>query len=380
MNRHESPSQSDDDPESDSGSPRPAFAVRSSSRQRSPPPDREQSESDDGLAMSRNDAAAESGRFRFNARVLFATFPQCNVGKQRLETHIHTTFGDSVEFYVIARELHQSGDEHLHCVIRFNRKYDSRNPRFFDLSIQNDGEESRTFHPNIQSARNFNRVVHYTIKGGDYIWSHNPWNTTSTNFVRRNADLQAWQRDQIRSSTLRDIQWPIKLPWRQRANPDEWSQLLKPTGANKKRHLWLMGPPNWGKSLWKQHAFEHQRIFERPSESKDLAFDDYHDEEVIIYDDCNMNEVNFAEFAAIANVYTTQKVLPGRQRYFVKHWKLYQVRTIIVLHNDDPFNFYSDCMPAFEARFNIIDLKEHPSYADFVAENANEPPENNLIL
>lgn len=65
----------------------------------------------------------------------------------------------SIKYLVVGREYHKSGDEHYHVALQLDRPIRTRNSRFFDL----DG-----FHPNVQSAKDFNRWVAYVKKEGTY--------------------------------------------------------------------------------------------------------------------------------------------------------------------------------------------------------------------
>nr|QKI28984.1 Rep [Forsythia suspensa CRESS virus] len=63
----------------------------------------------------------------------------------------------SVEYCIIARESHESGDHHYHVGIRFTKPIRTKDPRKFDIL---------GFHPNIQPAKDFQRWVAYCKKDG----------------------------------------------------------------------------------------------------------------------------------------------------------------------------------------------------------------------
>lgn len=50
---------------------------------------------------------------------------------------------EEIEDYVIAEELHQNGNPHLHCYLKLKHAVDTRDPRHFDINtvVGEDDEE-----------------------------------------------------------------------------------------------------------------------------------------------------------------------------------------------------------------------------------------------
>lgn len=63
--------------------------------------------------------------------------------------------GISVEYLVLAREQHKSGQWHFHAAIKFTKPWRTKDSRSFDID---------NIHPSIEPARNFNRWVTYCKK------------------------------------------------------------------------------------------------------------------------------------------------------------------------------------------------------------------------
>nr|UYO78180.1 AC1 [Chilli leaf curl virus] len=110
---------------------------------------------------------APPNKFRINAKNYFLTYPKWSLAKeealsqlQNLETPVNKLF---IRVY---RELHENGEPHLHVLIQFEGKFQSKNQRFFDLTSPT---RSAHFHPNIQGAKSSTDVKAYVEKDGDFI-------------------------------------------------------------------------------------------------------------------------------------------------------------------------------------------------------------------
>lgn len=55
------------------------------------------------------------------------------------------------------------GHDHYHSLILLEQKVNVTNKSFFDLNLND-----RVYHPNIQSARNWEHVLKYIMKEGNY--------------------------------------------------------------------------------------------------------------------------------------------------------------------------------------------------------------------
>lgn len=102
-----------------------------------------------------------SGKFRLSARKIMLTFPQAteHFNVQRLE-EILQNLGAS---WITGKEKHGDGGVHFHCYVDFGRRWETENPRFFDV-------ESR--HPNILVVYSTpENVWDYATKDNDIVGS-----------------------------------------------------------------------------------------------------------------------------------------------------------------------------------------------------------------
>lgn len=100
--------------------------------------------------------------FRFNARNVFLTYPQCWVPfDDFLDKLLSLPLPDNVTLlnHTVALELHEDGNPHFHAVLSYSTKYSTRNERAWDITYW--GE---TFHPNVQACRSVQKSVEYCLK------------------------------------------------------------------------------------------------------------------------------------------------------------------------------------------------------------------------
>lgn len=101
-------------------------------------------------------------------KAVFLTYPQCPFSAEDVVENIRMMTGPTyeIESYTASTERHATGDPHVHALIVFNKKFQSRGEaRVFDI----DGH-----HPNIQSCRSLKRVREYIKKDGIFI--EDGWN------------------------------------------------------------------------------------------------------------------------------------------------------------------------------------------------------------
>nr|WET31357.1 replication protein [Mungbean yellow mosaic India virus]WHP53234.1 replication-associated protein [Mungbean yellow mosaic India virus] len=107
------------------------------------------------------------GRFAINARNYFLTYPKCPLTKEdALEQLLALSTPVNKKFIRICRELHEDGQPHLHVLLQFEGKHQTRNQRFFDLHSRC---RSAYYHPNIQAAKSCSDVKTYMEKDGDVL-------------------------------------------------------------------------------------------------------------------------------------------------------------------------------------------------------------------
>jgi len=185
--------------------------------------------------------------FDFRGKSFFLTYPQADLDKTSVLGHLQDLFNRHFKSklieYVIARELHEDGNPHMHCFILLDRECRAKKDvRLFDINGH---------HPNIQSTRSCKAVVKYCTKKEDYL-------TNIEKKVKRYHEEELNNRRQIAEELLKGK----KLPDLVEANPsllfgyarlkqDIQSYMLdktKPEDLDDVCGLWIGGPSGSGKS------------------------------------------------------------------------------------------------------------------------------------
>ena len=102
--------------------------------------------------------------FRFNSQKVFLTYPQTpqTFDQERLLMEISQKA--DVQDYLISKEIHEDGGNHLHAYFKFQKKLDTRNVRYFDVEYYN-----KIHHPNIQKPKTTYKLYAYIKKEGNFI-------------------------------------------------------------------------------------------------------------------------------------------------------------------------------------------------------------------
>lgn len=168
----------------------------------------------------------------------FCTWPRCNIPKE-YALKLLEKFG--LDEYVIAEEQHQDGAPHLHAFLKLKKK----------KRVKQDTFDLEDFHGNYQVARSWQAVKQYVTKGNNYI---------------TNLNLEAAMRKQSKKLTVEDFGvdplillksgklYPLSLNNFLRNRESYRTLCSKNTSRRdgsplqKKRHEWLYGPSNTGKT------------------------------------------------------------------------------------------------------------------------------------
>lgn len=204
---------------------------------------------------------------RNTVRTLFLTYSQCPVERERLLEHIQSI--QPVKEYVIARELHQDGQPHLHAYIKFEGE--GLRTTQFTPTLDCDG-----YHGNYQAARSHRSVISYCTKDGAYI---------------TNLSAEVLETPQAkRRKTVHDIiSMPVTqllveghIPYQQAKNVVYVRNLLLPPYEHDHvRGVWIYGPPGTGKSHMARHNYPGPLFIK----SQNKWWDNYAGEPTILLDD-----------------------------------------------------------------------------------------------
>lgn len=176
--------------------------------------------------------------FRLNAKGFLLTYPKCDETKEDLLEFLASK--GVLTSYVVARELHQDQSYHLHAYVLYEKKVDTRSSTFFDFNRH---------HPNVktaQSAQAKSNYSKYCKKDGDFIT--NIEEKKGTRQILAETILQEGLTPLVvyQNPTLLFQNFDNLRKWLGFCRPRPPKALLLP----KKRHYWVHGKSNTGKTYW----------------------------------------------------------------------------------------------------------------------------------
>jgi len=283
----------------------------------------------------------KDGSFRMTAKKWLLTYSQAD-GLTKQAVAMKVSEKGPTKEWMVSEEWHEDGGTHFHCYVHYKNKLNIKSSTSFDITVAD-----VVYHPNIQVVRNDKATKQYVCKYGNLISSIEDtfdWSTYH-NFSKRRADQQAYKAALV-FNRLDAIKWPIRLP--------DGTNQHKPSADERKRHFWIYGPADIGKTRWATFTFRNQKVF-YPRKANKYPLEGYKDQEVLVFDDWDERSLVKDLLVDIANVYTSDGTnhVYGDTRFFGVFWAAHHVRTIIVLSNSTPT--YSD-EDWFKSRFYVMEI------------------------
>jgi len=280
--------------------------------------------------------------FRFQGKQVFLTYSRCNSPLESIVESLtrRSTPERPIRIAVGVVESHADNYPHVHLYLQYGAKLDTRSSRYFDFL--DDG--GTVFHPNIRrskgNAKSVLRIYEYLNKQGDckiLAGKFDPF-PGSTGFQRKKADLDSWIVYK-RAKAIPKITWPRHLP--------SGSEILEPSDAMRRRHIWLWGPSGSGKTKWFEEEFGQYSYY--AVQNSPYPFDDYEQQRVILYDDFIPDKIDLIK---LANPRKQRQPAPKQQRYATRFLPPEAPLLIIVLSNFSISTAITPMeQPAFESRF-----------------------------
>lgn len=282
------------------------------------------------VTCNTNKVTQDQKKFRLVYKHISLTYSQCPLGKEKIRKHISEKFNPNL--VLVCDEKHEDGNLHSHAYVWMSYKPNFKDPKVFDIE---------RYHPEIQKVKNKEAWIAYVCKKGDIDLKGQFPATTWQNFNRNKADYDAW----CKHITYGNLKSPFPF------EDPNGNIVNKPEPNEKMCNYLIISEPDGGKTHWVNNTFEGKRIYSRTQDST-YPFDDYNDEEIILYDDV---VPKIAELLQVSNCYKIRTPVYGNTRYAKKYWPLNVRRTMIILCNEQRIpSYWRD--PAFISRFNIIHM------------------------
>jgi len=110
------------------------------------------------------DPSTGSGKkFRVQAKRFFLTYSQCSLPRETLVQRLLGLFaGPQLVSYMVAQEHHDSGELHLHAFLELATRFETRDPRYFDLLDPTIPD--KVYHPKVEACRSRIATIAYLTK------------------------------------------------------------------------------------------------------------------------------------------------------------------------------------------------------------------------
>lgn len=217
-----------------------------------------------------------------DAVTFFLTYPQADIANDDLYAHLNNI--KPVVWARVAREKHEDGNWHSHCIVRFGSRVRTRsNARIFDYNGH---------HPNMQCPRSIKQVLQYCSKDGDYK-DYGPVPGSEKLYDAMVEAAKSGDRDAVDRCALENklsLQWANHI-WSRHANSigtvleaGAGTECLQLQGLQlTDKPTVLIGPSGCGKTTWAQRVCPKPALFcshiddlkrLEPGYHKSIIFDD----------------------------------------------------------------------------------------------------------
>lgn len=209
----------------------------------------------------------------------FLTYPQCAETKEDLITFLKTK--GATECYVVARELHESGDPHLHAYVKYKTKIRTKDAAAFF--------KFKTYKGNYQTARNPLAIAKYCKKDGDFIEDGIVINAKKK--AREDKRSYVGHKLVIENAKLTDLvkEHPEFIFGYERLKNDiqAYRMDIEPmTDYYPRTCYWITGDPGIGKSRYVRE--QHPGCYNKP---QNKWWNGYNGEDVVLLDDLDSKEM-----------------------------------------------------------------------------------------
>lgn len=329
-------------------------------------------------------------KFSIQAKNLYLTYPQCPMPKEECMQRIKDHFDTNLDRCVVAAELHQDGNQHLHMYIGLHKRCNYKSATCLDFIAKQ--------HGNYRAAANVRNVLRYITKDNQYV-EHNIDCAKELEAQEKHKTVQSlivaqklvenklpfkqivdehlgffansWQKINYFRSQYDALRIQEKMPFYgikvpvvpELAKPWNWhiarwlAKNLQPNRPYKQQQLWIHGETNTGKTTLCQTLSTMFKTFWLTQDENWVdGLDESH--ELIIID-----EFVGGRQIAFINQFTSGAPFPCIQRNKLPYLKTNNP-PVIVCSNRSPDEVFHKVKEhhllsyeAFEQRFDVVCVK-----------------------
>lgn len=313
----------------------------------------------------------DTKKFELKSKSIFCTYPRCDLDKEFVLTFFKNKGFTKI---VVSKELHKDGYPHLHVYASSPRAKHFRE-RTLDLD---------EFHPNIQSCKNYFAVLAYIKKDKDFIeygMDTQAYENAKKNkksiianecFLGNKTAVQVVEENPEYGFKFCELEKNILAFKNAKKTEDNKKRFVEENyPKQKKRHFWIWGSTNAGKSCLKEALLEYNEddYYILPPDNK---WEDYSGQHYIIADEFK-GDITIQELNRICD---GNNFMPCR---FVKK-QLVPRTQVYVFSNFHPDDCYSkasrNITDTLKSRFNIMpfNFKDLPGYDEEIHNDENRCP------
>lgn len=235
----------------------------------------------------------EGGEFRLQGKRLFLTYAQCTGhSKEELKKFLDGKL-DYMTSHIVAKELHEDGNEHFHVYWEGSKRYNIRRADYLDWNI---GGE--TYHPKMEKVKSATKVQRYCTKEDDYITNMEFNVDQRANELAKEGKINEALKYVIehRPGATNQLE-RLKAGYNIIANlhktttlqytKEQFHEMNLENWNRQRKSLVIMGKPGWGKTQWAITClFKNPLIVRHMDKLK--QFDPFSNDG-IIFDDMNFS-------------------------------------------------------------------------------------------
>lgn len=298
--------------------------------------------------------------FRLNGKAFFLTYPQCPLTRTHvLDRLSEKLVGFNLVHYAIAKEAHEDGSPHLHCLLLLEKSKNVCSSNFFDI----DG-----YHGNYQIAKDRVKVFDYISKSDGELLTNltNDDLRPQKKYKREEVGKRVLAGEKLSDlveeypslifgfnklqedikSVLNARVRPVEIPkWL----PNSWGLLFQSDSTAKRRHYWIWSDkPNRGKTTW---ARDMEAKFGAYIKSGgDFTYWNIgSNESICILDEYNYAGLKFHQLNSLCDgTFEARVFMGGLQRF--------RPKLVFVLSNISLRDMYPFKYELLEARFFVKEL------------------------